>query len=40
MVRDEVYELARSADHKQTPAVYDKLIGSSRVYFAGEMAAR
>jgi tetratricopeptide (TPR) repeat protein len=34
-VRDEVHELARSADHEQTPAVYDKLIGSTRVYFAG-----
>jgi tetratricopeptide (TPR) repeat protein len=39
-VRDDVHELARSADHEQTPAVYDKLIGSTRVYFAGETAAR
>jgi tetratricopeptide (TPR) repeat protein len=39
-VRDEVHELARSADHEQTPAVYDKLIGSTRVYFAGETASR
>jgi tetratricopeptide (TPR) repeat protein len=39
-VRDEVHELARTADHEQTPAVYDKLIGSTRVYFAGETAAR
>jgi hypothetical protein len=38
-VRDEVHELARSANHQQTPAVYHKLIGSSRVYFAGETAA-
>jgi tetratricopeptide (TPR) repeat protein len=38
-VRDEVYRLARSADHAQTPAVYDKLIGSTEVYFAGETAA-
>jgi tetratricopeptide (TPR) repeat protein len=38
-VRDEVHELARSADHEQTPAVYDKLIGSTRVYLAGETAA-
>jgi hypothetical protein len=37
-VRDEVYRLARSADHAQTPAVYDKLIGSTDVYFAGETA--
>jgi tetratricopeptide (TPR) repeat protein len=35
-VRDEVYRLARSADHQQTPAVYDKLIGSTEVYFAGQ----
>jgi hypothetical protein len=32
-VRDEVHELARSVDHTQTPAVYDKLIGSTRVFF-------
>jgi tetratricopeptide (TPR) repeat protein len=38
-VRDEVHELARLGDHEQTPAVYDKLIGSTRVYFAGEAAA-
>jgi len=38
-VRDEVYRLARTADHAQTPAVYDKLIGSTEVYFAGETAA-
>jgi tetratricopeptide (TPR) repeat protein len=38
-VRDEVYRLARSADHAQTPAVYDKLIGSTEVYFAGETTA-
>jgi hypothetical protein len=38
-VRDEVYRLARSADHAQIPAVYDKLIGSTQVYFAGEAAA-
>jgi tetratricopeptide (TPR) repeat protein len=38
-VRDEVHELARSADHDQTPAVYDKLIGSTRVFFAGAAAA-
>lgn len=38
-VRDEVHELARTADHVQIPAVYDKLIGSTRVYFAGETAA-
>jgi hypothetical protein len=38
-VRDEVHELARTADHEQTPAVYDKLIGSTRVYFAGQTAA-
>jgi tetratricopeptide (TPR) repeat protein len=38
-VRDEVHEIARSADHQQTPAVYDKLIGSTRVYFAGETTA-
>jgi tetratricopeptide (TPR) repeat protein len=38
-VRDEVHELARAADHQQTPAVYDKLIGSTRVYFAGNTAA-
>jgi uncharacterized caspase-like protein len=37
-VRDEVYEMARAADHQQTPAVYDKLIGSSRVYFTPEAA--
>jgi hypothetical protein len=37
-VRDEVFRLARSADHAQTPAVYDKLIGSTEVYFAGETA--
>jgi tetratricopeptide (TPR) repeat protein len=37
-VRDEVYGLARSVDHAQTPAVYDKLIGSTQVYFAGEAA--
>ncbi len=40
MVRDEVHELAHSADHKQTPAVYDRLIGSSRVFLAGETADR
>lgn len=34
-VRDEVYRLARTANHQQTPAVYDKLIGSTEVYFAG-----
>jgi uncharacterized caspase-like protein len=38
-VRDEVHVLARSGDHEQTPAVYDKLIGSTRVYLAGETAA-
>ncbi len=38
-VRDEVFRLARSADHRQIPAVYDKLIGSTEVYFAGETAA-
>jgi tetratricopeptide (TPR) repeat protein len=38
-VRDDVYRLARSADHAQIPAVYDKLIGSTHVYFAGESAA-
>jgi tetratricopeptide (TPR) repeat protein len=38
-VRDEVFRLARSADHAQTPAVYDKLIGSTEVYFAGEAGA-
>jgi tetratricopeptide (TPR) repeat protein len=37
-VRDEVYRIARAADHAQTPAVYDKLIGSTQVYFAGETA--
>ena len=35
-VRDEVYRIARSADHAQIPAVYDKLIGSTQVYVAGE----
>jgi hypothetical protein len=30
-VRDEVRELARSADHEQMPAVYDRLIGSTLV---------
>jgi tetratricopeptide (TPR) repeat protein len=39
-VRDETYRLARSADHRQIPAVYDKLIGSTQVYFAGEGAER
>jgi len=39
-VRDEVHELARSVDHEQTPAVYDKLIGSTRVHFSGGDAAR
>jgi tetratricopeptide (TPR) repeat protein len=38
-VRDEVHDLARTADHQQTPAVYDKLIGSTRVYFVPETAA-
>jgi hypothetical protein len=38
-VRDEVHELARTADHQQTPAVYDKLIGSTRIYFVPETAA-
>jgi hypothetical protein len=38
-VRDEVHEIARSAGHQQTPAVYDKLIGSTRVYFVPETAA-
>jgi tetratricopeptide (TPR) repeat protein len=38
-VRDKVYELARTADHQQTPAVYDKLIGSTRVYFVPKTAA-
>jgi uncharacterized caspase-like protein len=32
-VRDEVYRIARTANHAQTPAVYDKLIGSTEVYF-------
>jgi hypothetical protein len=32
-VREEVHEVVRSADHHQTPAVYDKLIGSSRPHF-------
>jgi hypothetical protein len=35
-VRDEVYRIAKSADHAQVPAVYDKLIGSTQVYVAGE----
>jgi hypothetical protein len=39
-VRDDVYRTARAADRQQTPAVYDKLIGSTDVYFAGETAAR
>jgi tetratricopeptide (TPR) repeat protein len=38
-VRDEVYRTARAASHQQIPAVYDKLIGSTEVYFAGEAAA-
>jgi hypothetical protein len=38
-VRDEVHELARLADHEQTPAVYDKLIGSTRVFFAAGTTA-
>jgi tetratricopeptide (TPR) repeat protein len=38
-VRDEVFRLTRSADHVQTPAVYDKLIGSTEVYFVAETAA-
>jgi hypothetical protein len=38
-VRDEVYRLARSADHAQTPAVYDKLIGSTEVYFAAQTSS-
>jgi hypothetical protein len=38
-VRDEVFRIARSADHRQTPAVYDKLVGSTQVYVAGETAA-
>ena len=33
-VRDEVYGLARRYDAKQTPAVYDRLVGSSRVVLA------
>jgi hypothetical protein len=37
---DEVYELARTADHRQPPAVYDRLVGSSLVYLAGEAAAQ
>jgi hypothetical protein len=39
-VRDEVYRIAKSADHAQIPAVYDKLIGSTLVYVAGEAASR
>jgi hypothetical protein len=39
-VRDEVHEIVRSADHEQTLAVYDKLIGSMRVYFAGSRCHR
>jgi hypothetical protein len=39
-VRDEVCRLARSADHAQTPAVYDKLIGSTDVYLAAATAER
>jgi hypothetical protein len=39
MVRDEVHMIARTADHQQTPAVYDKLIGSTRVYFVPEAMA-
>jgi tetratricopeptide (TPR) repeat protein len=39
VVRDEVHDIARTADHQQTPAVYDKLIGSTRVYFVPETAA-
>jgi tetratricopeptide (TPR) repeat protein len=39
-VRDEVYRTARAADRQQTPAVYDKLIGSTDVYFAGEARAQ
>jgi hypothetical protein len=35
-VRDDVYRLAKTADHAQVPAVYDKLIGSTQVYVAGE----
>jgi hypothetical protein len=38
-VRDEVYRLARSANHQQTPAIYDRLVGSTEVYFTGETAA-
>jgi uncharacterized caspase-like protein len=38
-VRDEVYRTARAANHQQIPAVYDKLIGSTDVYFTGEAAA-
>jgi hypothetical protein len=38
-VRNEFTEIARSADHAQTPAVYDKLIGSTRVYIAAETTA-
>jgi hypothetical protein len=34
-VRDEVHELARSADHEQMPAVYDRLIGSTLVLLGG-----
>jgi tetratricopeptide (TPR) repeat protein len=39
-VRDEVHDLAATADHQQTPAVYDKLIGSARVYFVPGSAGR
>jgi hypothetical protein len=33
-VRDEVYDLARRHHSKQTPAVYDRLVGSSGVVLA------
>jgi formylglycine-generating enzyme required for sulfatase activity len=41
-VRDDVHELARSVapPHMQTPAVYDKLIGSTRVVLVPEPPAR
>jgi hypothetical protein len=30
-MRDEVHGLARSADHEQTPATYDKLIAADEL---------